>query len=356
VRSVIAIVVASALVGCGPHWPEKATTVTSPSFAKHANPITTVDVLPLDLEMWAEPGMAADIDQLRSSAEAKLMNTAFDTLASRSYAIGAVMDWNGDTSVGNALAKDDVQPTVAALARYGEAAQAHPGSLPVPYLPARLGTSTKSDATLYIGGWSYVADHHASTGEKIVEGVVIGLVVIAAIGIVYLAAEALSKNGSHSSSSSSSGSSAGGVHDHRAAIGGNDPPVVRDHRNGGDSGIDIVLRDHRGGGGGGGVHVDGGETHSSSHVDVDLAADTAMRVVDAFGREMEVLTSHPDWEEAPNAPHSGESQMYVEMTLVDNTTGLVLWHTHQIFPANAADGGDVQRVAQTLLASLPASR
>jgi hypothetical protein len=46
--------------------------------------------------------------------------------------------------------------------------------------------------------------------------------------------------------------------------------------------------------------------------------------------------------------------LYLEMTLVDNRTGLVLWHAHQDFPANIAKPADIDRAARLLLASLPA--
>ena len=45
--------------------------------------------------------------------------------------------------------------------------------------------------------------------------------------------------------------------------------------------------------------------------------------------------------------------MYLEMTLVDNHTGLALWHAHQLFPANAASPEETARAARTMLALLP---
>jgi len=45
--------------------------------------------------------------------------------------------------------------------------------------------------------------------------------------------------------------------------------------------------------------------------------------------------------------------MYLEMTLVDNHTGLALWHAHQAFPAGADHTEDVSRVANMLLATMP---
>src|SRR5258706_38238 len=102
------------------------------------------------------------------------------------------------------MAKGDVGPTVAALAGYGTRAT---GSvLPTPFLPVRLGGTTGSDATLFVGGWSYLAMPGESTGDKVAKGVAIGLFVVIAIAIIVL----LEKDGHH-----------GGDHHH----GGGDSPA-----------------------------------------------------------------------------------------------------------------------------------
>jgi hypothetical protein len=85
---------------------------------------------------------------------------------------------------------------------------------------------------------------------------------------------------------------------------------------------------------------------------VHFGADVAVNMIDAFGRTAE-LAAASDWEHDESLPHEGESQMYVEMTLVDNHTGLALWHAHQLFPASAADAEDTARAARTMLALLP---
>jgi hypothetical protein len=46
--------------------------------------------------------------------------------------------------------------------------------------------------------------------------------------------------------------------------------------------------------------------------------------------------------------------MYLEMTLVDNRTGLALWHAHQTFPASADDPTATVRAARTMMNLLPA--
>jgi len=42
-------------------------------------------------------------------------------------------------------------------------------------------------------------------------------------------------------------------------------------------------------------------------------------------------------------PDGGDPKMYLEMTLVDNHTGLTLWHAHQLFPANPERADDMSR-------------
>jgi len=78
-------------------------------------------------------------------------------------------------------------------------------------------------------------------------------------------------------------------------------------------------------------------------------------VIDAFGRAaVDIAVTTPDWSVNPQLPREGgESQLYLEMTLVDNHTGLALWHAHQTFPASAASAADTARAARTMLSQLP---
>jgi hypothetical protein len=310
-------------------WPAHPVAISTPAFAAQGE-VATIDVLPLDLQLWADPSYDGNLAELRSGTEVNIMNIALETLARRNYAVGAMIDWNGNFPGGNALSKDDLLATVGSLGRYGAATAEHPGQLPVPFLPARLGTSTGADATLYVGGWSYVARHHDSTGEQIAQGVMIGLLVITVVAIVALVASS-SKSGSHSHG--------------------------RSHG-----------RSHGPSGGGGGGHVSDGGGHAGNHggthsgftasrgvAHVHQGRSAVGGLVDAFGRTaIDVALSSPDWGEDPELPHEGgESQMYLEMTLVDNRTGLALWHAHQIFPASAASAAETARVARTMLSQLP---
>ena len=282
-------------------------------------------MLPVDLELSAEPGYGGNLAELQSSAMDTVMGVAVATLAERNYQLGAMIDWNGDAAGRSALGRDDLLATIGALSRYGGLVAAHPertGNLPVPFLPARLGTTTGSDATLYVGGWSYVAKEppHSSTAETVVAV----LFIVAVIGILV----ALAKSSDH--------------HDQhaRASQGGH-----ASHGNGGT-------------GRNPGTHswsIASGPLRRSHH-----SARAAAGLVDAFGRvAVDIALTAPDgelhtWGDDPAVPHGGgDPQMYLEMTLVDNRTGLALWHSHQRFPANAESPDAVTRAATTMLELLP---
>ena len=315
-RVATAVTLSSLLcVACGPSWPSSALTIKAP---KPSHPIATVDVLPLDLEMWAEAGYELNPEELRGRAEASLTNAALDALVKHAYSPNALIDWNGNyAGGGTALPKEALLATVGSLAHYGEGA--HDGQLPVPYLPAHLGDVTQGDATLYIGGWSYLAVERESTANTVAKDVVIGIIVVATAALILGALGATDHKGSH--------------HDHGGGGGGHE---------------------HDGASGGTVSHWHG---HSDDHALARATAETAIDLVDAFGHAaIATNESHPEYADDPNLPHAGEEpRMYLEMTLVDNHTGLALWHAHQTFPANGASQEDVSRAANTLLATLPAS-
>ena len=317
-RPLVACATAAAFLatGCAAErpWPLHPVAVSDGAFAT-LGAVGTIDILPLDLQLWSEPGYELDLARVRDGTEINLMSIALDTLARRNYTPGAMIDWNGDFPGGNALSRDDLHATISALSRYGAAAAEHPGQLPVPFLPARLGGATGADATLYVGGWGYVAKHRESTGEQVAQGIVIGLLIISVVAIIALIA----------SSKSSRGHGHGG---HGGSTGGHDSP---------------------GGPGRGSFSAGRGAEH------IRHATRAATGVVDAFGRAtLDIALSTPDWSENAQLPHEGgESQLYLEMTLVDNHTGLALWHAHQTFPASAASAADTARAARTMLNLLP---
>jgi hypothetical protein len=279
------------------------------------HPIRSVDVLPLDLALWTEAGYDANPEELRGTAEQELMNDALDTLEARSYGIAAIIDWNGNYNRGHALPIDGLAATLGALARY-DATATPSGGLAVPYVPVRLGTATGADATLYVGGWAYVGNHPEGTGSKIASGILTTLVVVVAVVAVVAIVASLGKHG------------------------------------GGLGGLG------HGGGGGGHAAAHGAVAMSRLHFGsgahaARVATDVALDLADAFGHAAIGANPHPDWPADPALPHAGDSQMFLEMTLVDNHTGLALWHAHQLMPANAASSHDLERVAHDLMASLP---
>ena len=281
-------------------------------------------MFPLDLQLWADPGVEAD--HVRNLAETRIMGEALQTLAQ--HDIGTTqIDWNGDAKAGHVMPKDDLLATIDSLAGYGAQASDSPRQLPIPYLPARLGNATGSDATLYIGGWAYVAkDNDSSVGSDIATGILIAVAVIAVVGIIAMATK--------------SSKSSGGSHEHGSSSGGSISSTSF---------------------GGGGSHVAVSSAHpslspSAVHIHGSQAApafdatDVALNTLDAFGH-LAAETSRPDWSLVE--PHDGESQMYLEMTLVDNANGMVLWHARQKFPAGANHPDQVARVTRMLLASMP---
>ena len=333
------------LGGCGASWPNRAAALATP----RVHQVTTVDVLPIDLEVWTEHGYPQPPEDIRDSASSRVMMGAVDLLQKNGYAIDGLIDWNGEIDGrGAVIERGDLEHTIASLAAYDVKTGRFPVRLPDPQLPAKLGTVSGADATLYIGGWAYVAAEHESTGEKVAEGILIGVAIVAVVAIVAIALSSKSS----SSGGSHGGGGGGGSH---VASGGHSAPTFHDHRGGvaaadNPSFVTVAsgsVRDHRSGG-----SWSPSRSPSSVHVASGPAVhiDTAIDVIDSIDPQ---TVSHPDW--SGDVPTSGEdSQMYLEMTLVDNATGTVLWHAHQKFPANASSQEDLSRVTRTLIASLPA--
>jgi len=292
-------------------WPATPVTITTRAFATQGA-IATIDVLPLDLELWAEPGYNVDLAALHADTTTRILSAAVDALDQHHYTVAALIDSNGDFPGGNALARTDLRATLDVLGHYGAATARHPGQLPVPALPVRLGAATGADATLYVGGWAYVAPHHETTGEQIVGGLVVAVMIITVIAIV---ASLVADHGGH-----------GGGHGHGSSGG-----------HGGNAGHAARVSTSGGLSTGGARHFHHGPSAAA------IVGRTAVDIAMISG----------DGGEAPEPPASSEPQMYLEMTLVDNHTGLALWHAHQTFPASAESAGDTARVTRSMLALLP---
>jgi hypothetical protein len=331
VRAWVAAVTCAAFVGTGcggPAW-APAAAVADPGAVTGVAAPRTIDVLPLDVEVWGEtPDI--DVGQVRLGIESWLVGGVTSEMYARGLQVGAVMDWSGafvspDGVTRSAMAPVDLEGTINSLARYGERIPPPPADLPVPYLPARLGTATGADATLYVGGWGYAGAHHDGTGEKIAKGIGIALVAV----IIVVAVVAMAKGGGGNGLGNVAGAAANGAA-HVAVSAGR-----------------VALHVA------GNVMID--TVRVASHMDGDTLAD----VLDAMGHahstaEITSDEDHPDWSNDGGLPHHGNSAMFIEMTLVDNHTGLVLWHAQQREPADPRHQHDVTRLTKALLATFPA--
>jgi hypothetical protein len=398
-RRAASLLAITALAGaCGGRaWPT-ATSAADPELARRGS--ITIDILPVDLAVWAAPGTVSP-DAMRSQLEASILNVALAALATRAYGVETLVDWNGHAGDRVVLERKDLEATLQALAGYGLAVPAGTSALQ-PVLPRQLGEVTGSDATLYVGGWAFVAEPRESTAEKVAMGVGVALLVVAAVVVVAMIAEGISDSkkekasdgkreardgkraqggaavredreetiarvrdhrsrsstspavvrdhrrtstsssrdrvwSPESTASSSSRGSWQGARDHRTSrtkLAWNG--AVRDHRTGGRIRPPLV-RDHRG------QHY---ALRGSSRGGIDLTFMEADAFDDAFGDDIVLAPRQLE-------PEAGESRLYLEMTLVDNRSGRVLWHAHQTFPANPRKVGDVERAARVLFASLP---
>lgn len=315
------LIAALATGACGgSRWPNQVATVTSTELG--TKPVRTIDLLPTDLEVWTHPAVMDDADQIRLAAEARLIGVASETLYRRGYQVGAVLDWDGryvgpDGTPQAALPRELLLATVDSLASYGTFV-GNSNTLPAPILPARLGASG-ADATLYIGGWGF-AGKEPDRG-KLAGKILLGTFLVVGVVLVIVAIAAATK-GKGGSLTSGAARTTGRV---AASVG-------RTALRAGTAIIDI-----------GRAGIEGVEPLLEPAIEVALAAPAPGPAIPA----------RPVWSNDKTLPRTGRSKMYLEMTLVDNRSGQVLWHAHQAFPANPARPGDVMKVAKQLLGSLP---
>jgi hypothetical protein len=230
-----------------------------------------------------------------------------------------------------AMEPAEVIDTNYVLSTYGRANAQAGGALVTPYLPHRLGTSTRSDATLYVGGWSYVGKDPAgvSTG-KVLKGVLIGLLIVAVIVVVVIAAKA--GGGGGAGVASGVGTAASGV---------------------GKAAVRVASGMARGA-----ARMSGQFVRGALRASGDIAEALAEAHFDGYGRTNTHVSIpggrvRPAYAEQADTPQTGRSQMYVEMTLVDNRTGATLWHARQRFLANATKSDQVGAIVERMMASMP---
>ena len=324
----IAALIASSAAGCaGEAWPE-VRGLADPQFLGRGRAVETVDVLPIDLQVWTRPGHQVDPEGLSRDLESTIGGVVNAELARRGYHVVAQIDRGGhyvaeDGEQRVAMAPDDVARTAYALSSYGPAQSEQEGALLVPFLPARLGAATGSDATLYVGGWAFAGvDRKPSKAGKVVKTIlIVGLIAVVAVVVI-------------------------------AGLKGDKGPGK----------VAGAVAEGAGKVATGAVRVAGGVASGvgrvTGRVALAIARDPqlfhlAIDTVDAFARagtHVEYAGVRPDY--YAGGPHDGRSAMLLEMTLIDNRTGRTLWHARQRFPASPERARDVQRAVSRITATL----
>lgn len=305
--------------------------------------IRTIDVMPFDVQLWTYRGNKVSAETLGNHFQAAARAASLNSLIRRGYDIAARMDWQG-SYIGphgedrQALTAEELDGTAYSLSSYGHAVSRSNGQLIAPYLPFRLGQETGSDATLYVSGWTYVGKKHSSTGKKIVKGVAIGLLIVAAVAIV--AVVIASKGKALKGLGKGAGRAAAGA---GKAMG---KAVVTVGRGAGRVTGGLLKGIARSG-----PKIMRGIMRSGPDIERGV-----VRIADALGRShthIDLNLGRPDYYKRPRTPKKGKSQTYLEMTLIDNETGAVLWHAQQRFPANGANREQVHKAFNRLMSSMP---
>jgi len=301
-----------------------------------ARPVGTVDVLPVDMQLWTHQGSKRSPDDLVETFENRARGSMTAVLANLGYDVVATIDWRGTYTAGDgraaqAMSEADLVATANSLSGYGHAVAEAGQGVPVPFLPVRLGTRTGSDATLYIGGWAYVGDDGgSSTGTKVAKGILIGALVLVVIAVVIIGMKRGGGGGGGGKVAGAAGRAAAGSG--RAvgrAAGGIGRAAARTGR--------VVMR---------------GMARGTRAV-----AEGMWRSADALGRthtHIDIYSGRPDYFEQKKAPKKGRSRTYIEMTLIDNVTGQTLWHARQNFAASASNSRHVVEMIHRMMATFPA--
>lgn len=324
-----------AVAGCGGrNWPT-VRGIASPTMVSTTAAVTTVDLLPVDLAVSARPGYPTAPEVLDGQVLAAVQKEVAQALVAHGYSV-APISWTGsyigaDGHPHEAMAGRDLAATVASLSSYG-AAEAKPGSegrLLVPFLPARLGQKTGSDATLYVGGRAYVGigDAPESGAHKVAKGILIGLAVVVVAAAVIFGLEHSGSDEAEAVGHAAAGAARAAGHA-VAAVGHAALTGVR------------VLA----------------HTGFRTTAAVVTHTDNIYIGIDAFGHShTHMAMSAPP--PAPVRPPAADapSSVIIEMTLIDNRTGLTLWHARHRFWANMARDDHRRQVVARMLASLPAA-
>ncbi len=327
--------------GCASHWPA-VHAYQSVDLTKGDHSIRSIDILPADVQIWAHPDEPMSESDIGLRFDAAVANYLPSLLAANGYRVVANIGWDGSylTERGErwqALTHGQVVETAWALSSYGTAVRLSKRADLVPYLPHRLGHVTGSDATLYIGGWGYAGKKKRNPAVTVLK---VAAVVVVVVVVAVTVAALLDRGGKSGKSHRSGGSS---------QIGSKATRV----------GAKLAT---------GVARVAGGIGRAALHIGKagTRAADGRVRSIDTihigiidpycFGRRtthLNVAPQRPDYHAAKETPDHGPSASLIEMTLVDNRSGNVLWHTRQRFPANPKHQKDIEKMMQQMIASLP---
>ncbi|HWM87833.1 MAG TPA: hypothetical protein VNO33_18390 [Kofleriaceae bacterium] len=304
--------------------------MADPQFAGRHSTVETVDVLPVDLQVWTMPGHRRDPEALLRELEPEIGGMLAAQLARRGYQVVAQLDRSGrytapDGVVRSAMPQDDLARTSYALSSYGRAQSELDGQLLVPFLPARLGAATGSDATLYVGGWAFAGKERGSSkAAKVVKTIlIVGLIAVVVVAVI----AGIKGDGGPGKAVGKVAEGAGRVAVGTARVAG---------------------------------RVVGGLARTTGHVAHAVLREPELfhltvETIDAFARtgtHVEVYSARPDY--YAEGPRDGRSAMMLEMTLIDNRTGRALWHARQRFPASPVRAQEVERAVTRLMSSLPA--
>jgi hypothetical protein len=322
------MLIGSSLAACaGESWPGTVRAVGDPRFLAHEQAVRTIDVLPVDLQVWAVPGHERGPASVAAELEGTLDSAASVQLGARGYDVAAHIDRRGrflghDGQMIPAMEATDVARVVDSLSSYGAAQSRFEGGLLAPFLPARLGEATGSDATLYIGGWAFAGKDKGSNKAAKVIGTILVVALVVTVVFAILA------------KSDGAGKGVGKVVEGTGRVAAGAVKVIgrvalTTARTAGRVGF-AIMRDPE---------------------LLQLTVDTMELFVRA-GTHVEYYSHRPDY--YAEGPRRGRSAMLLEMTLIDNRTGLTLWHARQRFPARPERTADVERAVKRLMATLPA--
>jgi hypothetical protein len=339
-----------AMSGCGRTWPT-VKPIGDPRFMARQTHVVSVDVLPVDVEVGTYAGAKMPVEDVASVFHSFTDEQMRATLANRGYEVRAVLDWDGTYAAGAgdaaALAPEEVAATARSLAQYGRAQAARQDVILFPYLPARLGTATGADATLYIGGTAYAG----KDPDPIDAGDVIVAVLIVAVVVVVIAVAIAGGKGGGGNLASAAGNVAQAGARVVASVGRAALHVARAGS--------VVLE------AAGRVAFESrccwrayedpmwDPYYDPSWDHSDAYGHTTVYVVIPESRPAPAPAPVAPPPPAPAMPEAGPSRTWLEMTLVDNRTGQVLWHARQQFAANPSKPGDTREMIRRMLETLP---